>query len=61
MDPRSLNAALTAITNYLYTKLSKRDFVNLGVLLSLLSKDILDMAAIEGLCIIEKQEKKGRH
>jgi len=55
MNPCSLNAAIAAITNYLYCRLSRKDFINLGVFLSILSKDILSMATIEGLLIIEEE------
>lgn len=54
MTPPELNLAIAAITNHLYCTLSKEDFVNLGVLLNLISKDILSMAAIEELCELEQ-------
>ena len=47
IDPCQLNAAIAAITNQLYCSLSKNDFINLGIFLSMLSKGILSMAAIE--------------
>ena len=60
MTPCELNAAIAGVTNYFFCRLSKRDFVNLGVLLSLLSKDILSMAALEELCILEKERDGGK-
>jgi len=47
IDPCQLNAAIAAITNQLYCSLNKHDFINLGIFLSMLSKGILSMAAIE--------------
>jgi len=49
VDPCQLNAAIAAITNHLYCTLSRQDFVNLGIILSMLSRGILHMAAIEDL------------
>ena len=49
MNPCQLNAAIAAITNHLYGRLKRDDFINLGILLSMLSKDILSMAAFEGI------------
>ena len=48
-DPCQLNAAIAVITNQLYCSLSRQDFVNLGVVLSMLSRSIINMAAIEEL------------
>lgn len=58
MHPCELNAAIAALTNHLYCSLTKEQFVNLGILLSLVSKDILSMAAVEGLC--KREERKHR-
>ena len=58
MRPTELNALLTLITNYLYTSLDEREFTNLGIFLSLLSKEMLAMEAIRALCRIEKEEEK---
>jgi len=49
IDPCQLNAAIAAITNQLYCSLSRQDFLNLGVVLSMLSRSILNIAAIEEL------------
>ena len=54
MRPTELNALLTFLTNYLYTSLDEREFTNLGLFLSLLSREMLAMEAIRGLCRIEK-------
>ena len=59
MRPTELNALLTLITNYLYTSLEEREFVNLGLFLSLLSREMLAMEAIRGICIVEEAEKEG--
>jgi hypothetical protein len=58
MRPCEINAAIAGITNYLYCRLSRKNFLNLGIFLSLLSKDILAMATIEELCIIEEKIEK---
>ena len=49
VDPCQLNAAIAAITNHLYCTLSRQDFTNLGVALSMLSRSIIQMAALEEL------------
>ena len=57
MRPTELNALLTLITNYLYTSLDEREFTNLGIFLSLLSKEMLAMETIRALCRIEKEKE----
>ena len=57
MNPCELNALIAAVTNQLWCSLSRTEFINLGILLSLISKDILSMAALEGLCRWEEREK----
>ena len=49
INPCQLNAAIAAITNQLYCSMTREDFINLGIVLSMLSKDILSMAALEEL------------
>lgn len=49
INPCQLNAAIAAIANQLYCRLKREDFINLGIFLSMLSKDILSMAAFEEL------------
>ena len=60
MNPCQLNASMAMITNHLYTNMSRDDFLNLGIFLSMLSKDMLAMAALEGILKWEKEhpEKK---
>ena len=58
IDPCQLNAAIAAITNQLYCSLSKNDLINLGVFLSMLSKSILSMAAIEELLRWEHRDDR---
>ena len=48
-DPCQLNAAIAVITNQLYCSMSREDFTNLGVALSMLSRSIIQMAALEEL------------
>ena len=49
VDPCQLNAAIAVITNQLYCSMSRREFIDLGAVLSMLSRSILHMAAIEDL------------
>ena len=49
VDPCQLNAAIAVITNQLYCSMSRQDFTNLGVVLSMLSRSIISMAAFEEL------------
>ena len=56
MRPTELNALLTVLTNYLYVSLDEREFTNLAIFLSLLSKEMLAMEAIRELCRLEKEE-----
>ncbi|MCL2580133.1 MAG: hypothetical protein FWE32_08925 [Oscillospiraceae bacterium] len=49
INPCQLNAAIAAIANQLYCSMKRDDLINLGVFLSMLSKDILSMAALEEL------------
>jgi len=62
MKPPELNLLIASLTNYFYCELEERDFVNLGLFLSLLSRDMLAMETIRRLTIIEeKAEKKEQH
>ena len=56
--PPQLNAALAAIANQLYCSMSKNDFINLGIFLSMLSKDMLSMAALEELLKWEHRDDR---
>lgn len=63
MNPVELNTLITAVTNYLYCSLPEKDFFNLGIFLSLLSRNILAMETVRDLVKIErkveeKEEKK---
>ncbi|MGI6404235.1 MAG: hypothetical protein ACOX0K_08535 [Oscillospiraceae bacterium] len=50
MTPCELNAVLAAITNYLYLNLSPKDFKCLSVFLSLLSKHMFTLIALQEIC-----------
>ncbi|SHH85564.1 hypothetical protein SAMN02745823_01211 [Sporobacter termitidis DSM 10068] len=50
MNPCELNAMIAAITNYLYTALSKEDFVCLSIFLNELSKSMLTTSVFSDLC-----------
>jgi len=54
MRPTELNALITVIVNYLYTSLDEKDYTNLALLLSLLSKEMIAMEAFRELCRIER-------
>ncbi|MCL2488329.1 MAG: hypothetical protein FWE80_06560 [Oscillospiraceae bacterium] len=58
MNPCELNAAITAIANILYARLSKEEFLYVNVLLSELSKTMFSMEILRGICIVEKIEEK---
>ena len=50
-----MNMLITAITNHLYCTLESKDFTNLSVFLSMLSKDMFNMVALKDLC--ERDER----
>ena len=58
IDPCQLNAAVAMITNQLYCSLSRDEFLNLGIALSMLSKDMLAMVGIEELLRWEHRDIK---
>ena len=58
MNPCQLNASIALITNHLYSNISRNDFINLGIFLSMLSKDMLAMAALEDLLDWENKSEK---
>ena len=57
MNPVELNTFVAAVTNYLYLSMPEKDFFNLGILLSLISKDMLAMEVIRDLCKIEQRDE----
>jgi len=62
VDPCQLNAAIAVITNQLYCSMSRQDFTNLGVVLSMLSRSIISMAALEELLRWEHRDLRAeRH
>lgn len=54
MQPTELNLLLAVVTNYLYTSLAEKDFSNLAIFLSILSKEMLRMEAIRELVKVEE-------
>ena len=54
MTPCEVNVAITAISNYLFANLSKKDFVFLNICISELSKSMFAMELLRGVCKIEK-------
>ena len=57
MNPCQLNASIALITNHLYSNMPRDDFINLGIFLSMLSKDMLAMTALEELLKWEQEQK----
>ena len=58
MDPCEMNAAIAALTNILYTNLSKKDFIFLNVFLSELSKSMFSMEVLRDICRYENRKDK---
>ena len=50
MNPCELNALVTAAANYLYTALSKEEFIFLNIFLSELSKSMFSLEILGGVC-----------
>ncbi len=59
MSPVELNTLITSVSNYLFCKLEEKAFFNLGIFLSLLSKEMLAMEAVRDLC--KWQDKHHKH
>lgn len=59
MNPVELNTLITYMSNHLFCNLEEKEFFNLGIFLSLLSKEMLTMETVRELCRIEKKEDKG--
>lgn len=58
VDPCSINAMIAAITNHLFTTLSKKDFAALSVFLNELSKSMFATAVFRDICErYQKQDK----
>lgn len=58
MNPYEMNAAIAAITNWLYANLSKKDFFFLSVVLSEMSKSMFSMEILRGICRIEEHAEE---
>lgn len=50
LDPCGLNVLITAVTNQLFTALSKEDFVCLSIFLNELSKSMFATSVFRDLC-----------
>ena len=55
MNPCELNAAIALITNFLFTKLSKKEFRIVNVLVSELGKSMFAMELLRGICEHERE------
>jgi hypothetical protein len=51
MNPVELNTLIAYLTNYLFCKLEKRDFLKLALFLAHLSKEMLEMEAMRNVCL----------
>ena len=58
MSPVELNVIITSITNYLYTTLSKEDFICLNIFVSELSKSMFATTLFDDLCFKKDKDKK---
>ena len=58
MNPCEINAAITAISNFLFCNLSKKDFIFLNICISELSKSMFSMELLRDVCKIEKVEEE---
>ena len=59
MRPSELNILIAAVTNHFYCNLSEKEFINLGIFLSLLSKDMLSMEVVKKYAYGRKRKKSG--
>lgn len=50
LNPCELNAMIAAVTNHLYTNLSREDFICLSIFLRELSKSMIGTSVFEELC-----------
>jgi len=55
MNPCELNAVIAAIANFLFTNLSKEDFLFLNVFLSELTKTMFAMEGFRAICYFEEK------
>jgi len=56
MNPCEMNTAIAGLTNYLYTTLSREDFICLSIFLRELSKSMISTSVFQELC--DKSEHK---
>lgn len=57
LDPCGLNVLITAVTNHLFTTLSKEDFVCLSIFLNELSKSMFATSLFRDFCDHEGKSK----
>ena len=55
MTPCEINATITAITNFLFANLSKKDFIFANIFISELSKSMFAMEVLRDVCDFEKR------
>jgi len=58
LNPCEVNASVTAVANFLFSHLSKKDFVFLNICVSELGKQMFALELLRGVCKIEKIEEK---
>ena len=59
MNPCQMNALIAALVNYMYTTLSKKDFIFWNVFFSELSKSMFGMEILRSICLFGEEE--GHH
>ena len=55
MNPCQISAIITAVSNHLYANLSQEDFEVLNIMVSELSKSMLSMTLLRGVCEIDRK------
>ena len=58
MSPVELNLIITAITNQLYTTLSKEAFICLNIFISELSKSMFATTLFDDICFKDRKKDK---
>jgi len=56
MSPVELNLIITAVTNHLYTSLSKEEFICMNIFISELSKSMFATTLFDDLCFKKKDK-----
>ena len=57
MNPCEMNALITALSNYLFCTLSKKDFLFWNIFFSELGKSMFALEIMRSVCHFEEKEK----